>query len=479
MTASKPRPIPVPLSIGLDPKFHRLADSAGQDLLAHSVGGYAQELADDLGLSARVRTSVSIAAGEPSGRLPYGVSVNEQTCRLPIRGSLDWDMDAAGLTALISGDVFDNRELFVSRTLASRVRRAWIEASAAALQSAVPPAHLQAFLESLAAFCLRVDEIPAGTDWAAGAAAVLEDALRRAAGVTLTVGRDELPSVDAELKEAAAREIEQPFFEKYGLVIPPVKVVREESQKAGIRLWINQLRTPPMAPPGKADFAQLRSQIFRSAGTLVTEDSVRLALNLVRERFPRLVDTSLARFPLVTLLTRTMRELVAESIPVRHMRGVLEALLNLSGETAVDLEEKIVFGSNAGDLCPVDSGSAPGPEELADCVRIWMKSPIALAYSQTPNRMTVNLVHPEVEEWIRQRRHTGLGPEERQKLISAVVDAIGVDDGAGGYRVILTTFKVRRALRRFLEKELPTAIVLSYQELPAELTISPAKRISW
>jgi type III secretory pathway component EscV len=93
--------------------------------------------------------------------------------------------------------------------------------------------------------------------------------------------------------------------------------------------------------------------------------------------------------------------------------------------------------------------------------------------------MTVNLVHPQVEEWIRQKRHTGLGPEERQKLISAVVDAIGVDDGAGGYRVILTTFKVRRALRRFLEKELPSVIVLAYQELPAELTIAPAKRISW
>src|ERR1035441_8977645 len=77
MTAPKPRPIPVPLRIELDPKFHRLADSAGQDLLAHSVGGYAQELADDLGLSAKVRTSVSIAAGEPSGRLPYRVSVNE------------------------------------------------------------------------------------------------------------------------------------------------------------------------------------------------------------------------------------------------------------------------------------------------------------------------------------------------------------------------------------------------------------------
>jgi type III secretion protein V len=44
---------------------------------------------------------------------------------------------------------------------------------------------------------------------------------------------------------------------------------------------------------------------------------------------------------------------------------------------------------------------------------------------------------------------------------------------------LLTTFEVRRRLRKAIERDFPKLAVLSYQELPPDLNIQTIARISW
>ena len=460
----------IPIEIGLEAGRPHYSDSAAVERLALLVSEYAQELVDDLGVSAKVQVSVALASGKYSPARPFGLLVNEQPCRLPVSGE-GWDFDPDTLAALINLLLFENRVLFLSKAVVTRTRKLWMN------EPSLPPARIQPFLEWLVAHCLRVDRFPEAVDWNAGEDTVREIILREAAGVTLLLGSSEPAQAESLIRNEAAQQIEQPFFDRFGLMIPPVRIERDPVQKSGMRLRINDIRTPQHATAHEAGCLRLREDVYRCAAALVNEDSVRLALNLVYDSFPRLVETALDRFPVSPVLTGIARALLAESVPVSDMRAVLEALLNVSGPTSADFELKIAFPSNAGMMCQVDAGEALGTSEFADCVRAWLRPVIAQTYCQRPNEMTVHLVHAEVENWIRERRHHDPTQEEREKLVSTVSAALAANHKE--VPILLTTSGVRRPLRRLLEREFPNLVVLSYQELPNELSIIQSSPISW
>ena len=460
----------IPIEIGVEPGRPHSAGSDAADRLSLLVSNYAQELVDDLGISAKVQVTVASASGRYSPLTPYSVSVNGQPCRLPVGGD-GWDLDPSALAALVNLHLFENRTLLLSKAVVARTRKLWL------LEPLLPAGRLQPFLEWLATHCLRVDRFPEGLDWNAGEAAVREIILRDAAGVTLLLGSAEPGEYEPLIREAAAEHIEQAIFDRYGLMLPPVKVERDPASVSGMRLRINHVRTPHQSTGDAAGCLELREHVYRGAAVLVTEDSVRLALNLVYDSFPRLVETALDRFPVSPLLTEIARALLAEAVPISDMRGVLEALLNVCGPTSADFELKIAFSSNAGMLCQVEAGEALGTSEFADCVRAWLRAAIAQTYCQRTNEMTVHLVHSDVEGWIRARRHEGPTQEEREKLVATVSAALAPN--GKDVPVLLTTSGVRRTLRRFLEREFPNLVVLSYQELPNELSIVQASPISW
>ena len=97
--------------------------------------------------------------------------------------------------------------------------------------------------------------------------------------------------------------------------------------------------------------------------------------------------------------------------------------------------------------------------------------------------LAVYLLDPAIEEVVRdsiQRTSAGsylaLAPDLARDVIGAIRRECR--PGEAGPTLLLTQADVRRFVRRLVEVEIPSAVVLSYQELAPEVTVQPLGRVS-
>lgn len=172
---------------------------------------------------------------------------------------------------------------------------------------------------------------------------------------------------------------------------------------------------------------------------------------LVREVVPKCVTLS--------QLTDILRRLVDEAVSIRDLKTILEALAD--------------YGSQAADGV-----------ELTELVRSALSLQIGHAHAGLSRRLPVLLLDPVIEDTVRSAITAtpggtclALDPEIRRMIIGAVMQTISPVLAAGVRPIILTSAEIRRYVRKLLEEDVPEAAILSFQELPSELTIHPLGRV--
>ena len=154
-----------------------------------------------------------------------------------------------------------------------------------------------------------------------------------------------------------------------------------------------------------------------------------------------------------------LRRLAEEGIPVRNLRDVFEAITDVGGR-----EKDVVL--------------------LTEYVRVALKREIADRYSDSERTLHVLLIHPELEDRLRQSvrvaggaSQLAIAPELAARL-AGEVRAHLARHASSTRPVLLCSLDVRRHLRKLLENDFFELPVLSYQELAADLRISQAGQIN-
>lgn len=177
-------------------------------------------------------------------------------------------------------------------------------------------------------------------------------------------------------------------------------------------------------------------------------------------RYDELVKEAQKALPLQKIAL-VLRRLVEEQVPVRNIRIVLETIVEWSGR------EK-------------------DPEQLSEYVRAGLARQISHRYADQDRFIPAYVLDSDVEEAIRGAiRHSSVGsflalePEESQKLLKRIKDAIGDLTSHASTPVMLATMDTRRFLRRFLNDSGIECPVLSHKEIANNYRVQPLAMVTF
>lgn len=211
---------------------------------------------------------------------------------------------------------------------------------------------------------------------------------------------------------------------------------------------------PPLEVLGAHMTAAIRR---RMGGFLGIQETSNLFAKMQRD-YPDLVKEML-RVVAPQRVADVLRRLSEEGVPVRNLRDAFEAITDVGGR-----EKDVVL--------------------LTEYVRVALKREIADRYSDDERTLHVLLIHPELEDKLRQSvrvaggaSQLAISPELAGRLGNEVRAHLG-RQSADVKPVLLCSLDVRRHLRKLMEVDFFDLAVLSYQELAPDLRIVQAGQIN-
>jgi type III secretion protein V len=204
--------------------------------------------------------------------------------------------------------------------------------------------------------------------------------------------------------------------------------------------------------------AHARSALQRRLGSFIGIQETANLFGKMQRDYPDLVKEML-RVVAPQRVADVLRRLAEEGIPVRNLRDAFEAITDVGGR-----EKDVVL--------------------LTEYVRVALKREIADRYADAERSLHVLLIHPELEDKLRQSvrvaggaSQLAIAPELAARL-SGEVRAHLSRQPEGVRPVLLCSLDVRRHLRKLLEVDFFDLPVLSYQELAPDLRIVQAGQIN-
>ncbi|MGH8032687.1 MAG: type III secretion system export apparatus subunit SctV [Luteimonas sp.] len=202
----------------------------------------------------------------------------------------------------------------------------------------------------------------------------------------------------------------------------------------------------------------IRSALQRRLGGFIgIQETANLFVRMQRD-YPDLVKEML-RVVAPQRVADVLRRLAEEGVPVRNLRDAFEAITDVGGR-----EKDVVL--------------------LTEYVRVALKREIADRYADADRTLHVLLIHPELEDKLRQSvrvaggaSQLAISPELAARLGSEVRAQLA-RQAAGVQPVLLCSLDVRRHLRKLMEIDFFELPVLSYQELAPDLRIVQAGQIN-
>ncbi|ATD66317.1 EscV/YscV/HrcV family type III secretion system export apparatus protein [Luteimonas chenhongjianii] len=195
----------------------------------------------------------------------------------------------------------------------------------------------------------------------------------------------------------------------------------------------------------------------RMGGFLGIQETSNLFAKMQRD-YPDLVKEML-RVVAPQRVADVLRRLSEEGVPVRNLRDAFEAITDVGGR-----EKDVVL--------------------LTEYVRVALKREIADRYSDDERTLHVLLIHPELEDKLRQSvrvaggaSQLAISPELAGRLGNEVRAHLA-RQAPGVKPVLLCSLDVRRHLRKLMEVDFFDLPVLSYQELAPDLRIVQAGQIN-
>ncbi|WP_223115496.1 type III secretion system export apparatus subunit SctV [Luteimonas suaedae] len=201
-----------------------------------------------------------------------------------------------------------------------------------------------------------------------------------------------------------------------------------------------------------------RSALQRRLGGFLGIQETSNLFGRMQRDYPDLVKEML-RVVAPQRVADVLRRLAEEGVPIRNLRDAFEAITDVGGR-----EKDVVL--------------------LTEYVRVALKREIADRYSDSERTLHVLLIHPELEDKLRQSvrvaggaSQLAISPELAARLGNEVRAHLGRQ--APDVRpVLLCSLDVRRHLRKLMEVDFFELPVLSYQELAPDLRIVQAGQIN-
>jgi hypothetical protein len=194
----------------------------------------------------------------------------------------------------------------------------------------------------------------------------------------------------------------------------------------------------------------LAAALRARSGVFVHRDAVRRQLDILAMAFPALVAAVLMRFS-IEHITSLLRALVAERIPIRNLRLIVERLVDANDKNA---------------------------DELVSFVRAGMAHEIKQLYARRTDTVVVYLLEPTIEKMIEKAGGADLADEDRLRILQAIDDELRSLPATAQMPAILTTTTARAAFQRSIVDEFPRLAVIGYDDLPLDANVQPVSRIS-
>ena len=212
--------------------------------------------------------------------------------------------------------------------------------------------------------------------------------------------------------------------------------------------------------PLEALDVRIEFALRRHAGELLGVEEVRGLLEARRRELPTLIDAVVGPRLSLPQLAEVLQSLVAEDVPIRDLRRILEAIARV--------------------------GAPPTrPDAWTEHVREALRRTLANRFAEDESRLDVFLVDDEISQLMRSAVQStaggprlGLDPELAGEIGAAARGCDASRPDGVTRTVFLTDPDVRSWLRSLLANDLPECVVLSYRELVPELQVQSIGRLS-
>jgi type III secretion protein V len=270
--------------------------------------------------------------------------------------------------------------------------------------------------------------------------------------------------------DARARAATNPANGNRCAIIAAEDVVK--AKDAGLTTW---------TPLGFMVLA-LSGELRAHAGCFLDIRAAQTQIDQLKLYFPQLVAAALARYS-PEQIARTQRLLLAEELPVRNLRHILQALVDFDF-IEVDDSQYILFAPWLPTRVDPSPEWSRDPVALAAQARATMKNYITHKYTRGSWSLPVYLLDPKIEQWIVEHQPFAFDAEmadevwDECELIRSAIREEVREIFLNTRPALLTTVSVRQSLREIIAPVIPAIPALCYQELAPDLNIQPIARIS-
>ncbi len=235
-------------------------------------------------------------------------------------------------------------------------------------------------------------------------------------------------------KRVEGQAAEEPVFNLPALWISKEK--KEEAELAGYTV----------VDPETVMVTHLSETLRRHAHELLSRDDVQQLVDRLRAKQPALVDTVVGDLVPLGLLHRVLQRLLADGIPIRDLKQILETL-----------------GDHA--------GSTKDASMLTEMVRKSLARAITEQHADQQGRIQAITLEPSLEYELRNQAASNaeglsLEPNKALALVQRIADAWKEAMSAGHDKAaLLCDFRVRPHLAAMLSRQVPQLPVLAYDEI--------------
>ncbi|MEX2446361.1 MAG: flagellar biosynthesis protein FlhA [Dehalococcoidia bacterium] len=196
------------------------------------------------------------------------------------------------------------------------------------------------------------------------------------------------------------------------------------------------------------------SEIVRGhAPELLSRQDVQTLLNYLKQDYPTVVEELVPGVLTVGEVQGVLQLLLAEGVSVRNLVTVAETLSDL-GRQSKDVEA------------------------LAEGVRTALARQLTMQHRAEDGRLHAITLNPRIEQSLAQgltQTETGsalaVSPDLLQRLLAALASQLERAAASGQQPVLLTSARIRRPMRRLIERALPSLAVLSFSEVAREVEV--------
>ena len=182
------------------------------------------------------------------------------------------------------------------------------------------------------------------------------------------------------------------------------------------------------------------------AHELLGHEEVQQLLNAVAKSAPKLVEDLVPKVVPLAVIVKVLQGLLAERIPIRNLRAILETIAENAGRT----QDPLVLNAQ---------------------VRIALARQIVQDVAGLATEIPVITLEPELEQLLSSSvaagsANPGLEPGLAERLQAKLADCARQQEAAGQPAVLLVAPTLRATLSRFLRAGVPALHVIAWNEIP-------------